>query len=1122
MLDEVAVTTERRKALALLAYLAASGDSGAGQAGTRPAPAAYSREALATLLWPDYDQSRAMAYLRRTVWEVNQVIGPGWVVADRDTVSLARPNGNGLRLSVDVDEFRQRLGEARRAGRAGAEACAQIVRSLAEATQLYTDHFLAGFSLRDAPGFDEWTFFQAEELRRDLAAALDRLIRCHTEMGQLEEAIPAARRWLQLDPLNEDAHRRLMQLYAQSGQPAAALREFQELERVLREELNAAPQPETVALYEQIRSGAAGPPASAPSTAPASPVQRPTLPPLPAQATPFVGRADELNEIAVLLAKPDVRWLTLTGPGGVGKTRLALQAAHTAREASAVAFPQGVYFVALAPLRDPNDLEPAIADVLGFTFFSEGARDNRQRRQQLLAFLQDKRLLLVLDNFEHLLAGAELLSEMVGSVPGLKLLVTSRERFNLQEEWVLAISGMRFPGANGATATANLEEYSAVRLFVQTARKTAVGYELTESDRAHVIRICQLVEGLPLGIELAAAWVKTLSCREIAEEIERNTDFLTSPLRNMPERHHSLRAVFDYSWALLTAPEQAAFRRLAVFQGGFDREAAAAVAGAGLPMLAALVDKSLLYRGPTGRYSLHQALKQFAAEQLAAVPDDQRQTLQRHSRYFGGFVRDRQEALRGRGQKVALEQISREIENVRAGFGWAAIQGRAEGIDLYLDSLYFFFEIRSRFVEAEALFRQALADLESHPGQGDEWAIVVARLRAWHGWFAFRTARMPDAYAQGRAALAELRRLKARGAMAHVNLLAPADSHEEAAAMIQESLDYYREQNDQWGIAQVLLRQGWLAQDRGNYPEARRLFLESLALRRAIGDAWAEASLLLELGELVHHVGEYDEARGYYEASLAIARDLGDQWAVTLALDYTGYVARRQGELEVARRLHEQSLAGSRELGDQLGVAGSLDNLGLVALDKGDNAEAERLFAEALGLRRQPRHMGGLTYSVEHMALLAISRNQPGLAQQHLDELQSLYAERGWSLSARIRNLVADVRQLEGKLDEAEQGYRTALQQALRQRGLPVALDSLVGLAQVSLAWGETAQAVRLLAHAAAHRAAEHATKQRAQQLLTVAATRLAVEAYQQAVRWGQDVPFETISAPYLSLSTPA
>src|SRR5579859_1028258 len=579
-LDSTPVETDRRKAVALLAYLAV----------TRRR---HSREALAALLWPDYDPSHAFAYLRRSLWEINQVAGAGWVLAERETVGL-NPQAD---LWLDVGRFRALLAEAR----PGQPGCAGLP-PLAEAVALYQEHFCAGFNLKDAPEFDEWVFFEAEALRRDLAGALERLIRCHLEQGEAEGAIPYARRLLALDPLNEAAHRHLMRAYAAAGQPSAAVRQYQECVRLLQAELGAAPQPETSAVYAQIQFGASE---SRLATAPAETGRLPGHRP-PAFPTPFIGRVPELEQIASLLANPACRLLTLVAPGGTGKTRLAQQAA----EANAAAFSKGVYFVPLAAQNSAEFLVPAIASGLEYRF--AGPADPKE---QLLHYLCDQHLLLVLDNFEHLLDGAGLVSEILAGSPGVKVLATSRERLNLQPEWVFEVRGMSYPRPDEVNR-GPLEGYSAVELFVQSARRAWTGFAMSESDVPSVVRICALVAGLPLALELAATWVRTLSCAEVAQEIERDLGFLTTSQRDVPERHRSLRAVFDHSWRLLAADEQRVLRRLAVFRGGFGREAAEQVAGASLPLLAALLDKSLMSRNAAGRYDLHELIRQYLGEQL--------------------------------------------------------------------------------------------------------------------------------------------------------------------------------------------------------------------------------------------------------------------------------------------------------------------------------------------------------------------------------------------------------------------------------------------------------------------------------------------------------------------------
>ena len=327
---------------------------------------------------------------------------------------------------------------------------------------------------------------------------------------------------------------------------------------------------------------------------------------LPTPRTSFVGRTDELASIDRMLDEPDCRLLTLVGPGGAGKTRLALEAA--ARRIDR--YQHGVHFVPLVGVPAPDLLAPAVAESVQFQV--DNAHSAIPARDQLIDFLRERATLLVLDNFEHLLDARDLLTQVIEEAPQVELLTTSRERLQVQSEWVLDVEGLANGSGNG-----HADESAAVRLFVDRARQVDGGYALTDSERPQVERLCRLVSGMPLGIELAAAWASTLPCSEIADEIERNLGFLETSMHDVPERHRSLRAAFDQSWRLLSDDERRVFSRLAVFRGTFARDAAAAVSGAGLGELQSLVSKSLVRRIGLGRFELHELLRQYAAEQLA-------------------------------------------------------------------------------------------------------------------------------------------------------------------------------------------------------------------------------------------------------------------------------------------------------------------------------------------------------------------------------------------------------------------------------------------------------------------------------------------------------------------------
>ncbi|HLA43443.1 MAG TPA: AAA family ATPase, partial [Aggregatilineales bacterium] len=388
---------------------------------------------------------------------------------------------------------------------------------------------------------------------------------------------------------------------------------------------------------------------------------------LPSQPTAFIGREAELAEISDLLAAPDCRLLTLTGPGGIGKTRLGLEAARliTDENVPATAFSHGVYFVPMQPLTSTDFIIPTIANSLKFIFY-----DERDPRVQLLDYLHSKHLLLVMDNFEHLLDSADLLPEILAYAPAVKILVTSRERLRLQEEWVLDIHGLPFPEQDDIEA---VEDYTAIQLFVQNARRA--GYIPQASDAGAIMQICRLVEGIPLAIELAAAWVRILPCEAIAREVEHSLDILTTSLRNVPEKHRSMHAVFEHSWNLLSENEQAVFRKLSVFRGGFRREAAEAVTGANLAILASLVDRSMLRMDTDGRYSLQELLRQYAHYQLDCAGETE-STGDAHCAYYAGFLDRRVPVLKGPDQIKALDEIETELDNVRVSWRRAVAQGK--------------------------------------------------------------------------------------------------------------------------------------------------------------------------------------------------------------------------------------------------------------------------------------------------------------------------------------------------------------------------------------------------------------------------------------------------------------
>lgn len=907
------VRFDSQKALALLAYLALT---------RRP----HRRDALAALLWPDSIGERARGALRRTLVPLRRALERCGLETSRETVELRSGP-----LWVDVLAFERGLGAEGQAPSAFDPTAVQT------AMELFTDGLLAGFSLKDAPEFDHWQLVQAERLKARALSALERLARHHRDHGHWEAALAVARRWVSLDPLAEPAHRVLMELLAWSGQRGAAQAQFKECRRLLAHELDVAPLPETLALAEAIQEGRVAPP---PGPAAAGP-------PWPAGPADFFGREAELAELERRLAASQAcRLLSLLGPGGVGKTALALRLAPRLADA----FADGVVWVPLSGLGAPELLPVAIAEALGMTLRGPAAPE-----VELGAALAELEVLLVLDSFEPWLSAAPLVSGLLATAPGLRLLVTSRERLSIEAEWCFEVEGLGVPPS---AEEVGIEDYPAARLFLAHARRARPDLTQGEDWRRPLARICRLSQGMPLALELAAPWVRVLPLHEIAAHLAGGLDLLSSGRRDLPERHRSMRAVFLESWQRLNEEERRAFRRLSVFAGGFDRQAAAQVAEATLPILAALVDRSFLTTTSAGRYSQHELLQQFGAEQLAQEPAELAATQRRHALTFCGLLADRLAALRGAGQIEALREISAELDNVRRGWELAAAHGLDAALERAAEPLFHFFEIRCRFHEGRRATAEALAALAGRPGgdgQDAAWQRAMRLVTLCVGGFELRLGN----YGRARELFAEASRLaEQQGAtrldgLARVGLALAATlsgefgagaEHARAATAVLGRAD------DPWDRAIALQLQGEMAYGGQRYADAEALLGRSLATFRELGDRRMVARLLLGRARLAVVRGQEEEARRQFEEGLALCRELGDRWGTALCLTRLGAVALRTGAPADAARTFADSLELCRAIGDRRGVVVSLTGLGQAALEHADRQAACRHLERALAL----------------------------------------------------------------------------------------------------------------------------------------------------------------------------
>ena len=1008
------------KVRALLGFLATDSD--------RP----HSRAALAALLWPEQGDAAARRNLSQTLVRLRAVLGDTGVGSPLLEITWQTIHWRTDAAAVDAADF------------------VRLARSaepddLARAVALYRGEFCAGFGLPGCEAFEEWLRLRREQFQQQALAAANRLAEYHLAAQCWAEAAVAAQRQLEIDRWREDAHRQLMRARSGAGDRAAALAAYERCVQILHDDLGIAPDGETTALVDVLRVGRIG---AASSPAPARqaagvelPVQQPAL---PAPLTPLVGRADELATIDTVLRGGATRLVTIVGLGGAGKTRLALAAGWTLREA----FADGAGWVPLAGVapgpdsgRQYDALAAAVGVALGLAFDGRHAPID-----ELSSVVHGRALLLILDNCEHVPAVATFVRDLLTAAPGLRVLATSRIKLDVAGEVLVRLDGLPVPPA-GVNDPA---DYAGVQLFLAQAQRHVPSFGRDSTELGAVVRLCRLLDGLPLGIELAARWVGHYTCDEIAGEIQADLDFLAVHAGDSSGRHHSLRAAFTYSWAMLRDSERQALARLAIFRGSFDRAAAQAVAATRVTALASLVDASLLRHLGVGRYGFHEQVRQFAAARLVELGKTEL-LAERHAAYYLDLLARHEALLYGDDIHTAAADIRAAVDNIRQAWSWAVAHNAWDGIARSLPALRryalfdgLFYENALRVAEAAEHIAAQVASRRA----GREQAVLLGRLRATEAFFLERQEASEPAIAAARSATTTAAEAgdaigEAYGYLQLSNATVPyiaslaSPEAEPAVHWLERAIVLCRAVRDQSPgerrfatevEADCLLKLSTIRIELRDYMNACSLAEQALALAQTNGDRFQQARAHSFFAMALENAGRYEASYERRLVMLALARANGSRpqehialnnLACTLlylgdyqrALEYAraairvldtwmrnpyenadsyhtlSWVACRAGETELALDFARQALAFAQATSSPQNRTLPLLALGDALFDLGRHEEALAAYHEALAIGREHRMPQPVTVALAGIARCRLAQEAHAEALAAVDEL---------------------------------------------------------------------------------------------------------------------------------------
>jgi len=1169
------ISIQRRKDLALLIYLVVTAQP-------------HSRDTLATLLWQDQSQADARSNLRKSLSRLKIFLGKESILVSRDRVSL-NPN---LSINLDVAQFDSLVHQVREHKHAGNGSgpllCKACQNALEEAAHLYRADFLEGFGLSDSSIFDEWQFFQSENLRKNLAEILEHLTYQYLQKEEYNTAIEYCRRWLALDRLHEPAHRHLMLLYALSGQQAAALRQFDECARLLKDELDAEPEPETLQLYEAIKKKKY-PQETQKITQPQSDRKRKSKSSstlsqksahnLPAQPAPFVGREKELNDITRVLGEPSCRLLTLLGPGGSGKTRLALQVASILSENPRQPFKDGVWFIPLAPVTEPQSIVSAMLEELRISGHVTGI----DVRQKLLSYLHGRQTLLILDNFEHLLSdeSIKLVSDILSAAPQSKILLTSRERLNVEGEYIFRVEGLETPLDGTLFSKPEIDSvppaFSALQLFEQCAIRVQPSFKISYENYSPVVQICRSVQGMPLAIELAAAWLEVFSLEEINNEILRSLDFLQSNWRDLPDRQRSLRAVFDSSWSLLDKTTRPMIKALSVFRSSFTREAAKAISGVSAKTLLDLTHKSWIQRLSSGRYQIHELLRQFAFEKLESEQATFEVVMKQYGNYYAAYAARLWEDMKGANQHRAFSGMEAEFDNIYVAWSWLVSAHDIETVvQNILPILFHYAELRGKTDTLLHMLDLALASLTSFGSGQDaqihEHEIILRSAKGafFQDGFPLRYNFPPDlifpidkasirhawTLAEKHEAFQELgfwgillcyvygrilqhdegvRQLKrvlpffertgqawelATGNLHLLKLLIPNEEYgsrhrKQLAGYLSHARDIFTSLGDAISTGHILILWGDLKYQEQDVEGAIQQW--QLARNSFLNTGeWAAAThMSWQLSDVYLLLGDFPKAFDGYREIAATYREHGLLVAQVSALSKESYEKARYGDLEEALQIRRTCLDIILETGSTYQIAWNYWEMGELLRLMGDSGAASEWYERAYHIFDREQDNIGRSYYFRGRGDIALGKKNYEAARDQFSTSIELAksVKHTWMICYSLSKLARAQVELQD-VRSAQRSLRSAFEYGMKTLDKGIMLVAVLEYAEFCSKLGRDVRAVELASLVNNHFASWHETKKQATILLDGIRKSLPREQFNEAKKNGRSLDlWETVTS---------